>query len=690
MATITRIRQNSGLVLIVIGLGMGAFILGDFFRGGGQRQTQYVGEIAGEKIESIQYQRALDLQIEALRSVNQNPDAESTDQIRNQVWNDILREKTVGQEVRKAGFTVTQDEYDDLRWGDNVIPSFKNDRTFSPEGTFNPDAVKQYFKFIIETYPLYAQVQQKQIIENRETTKYYNAIAGGLKANSLEALKIARSNDSKISFEFVYKRLTTVPDSLVEISDLDLKAYYQAHKGEEKYEQNESRSARFVTFDVKATADDKKFIRQEIALLIPEFEKAENDSIFVLANAETKTGYNQIYSPGSLADAAADSLLSNAESGQVVGPYEENNAFKIAKITGENFEEQARVRHILLRTDGTNDQKIKIRADSLKRVIQSQRNFTEMVTQFSDDAASIKDGGVYDWFPQGRMVPEFNDASFNNRIGSISVVKTTYGYHIIEVLGQRELRQPKISVIDRAIVPSPDTFDEIYRTATDFSINYASAELFDQGADTLGLTAKTANKIKKGARSVAGLSNASDFSRWMYKANLNEISSPIEIDDQFIVALLTGIAEKGEPAFDDIKDQFKNQLLTERKKEFIISEMEGNTDLADLAKSLNLSVQTASNIPLSSNTIPGGGSGEEKVIGAAFTMEIGDVSVPMEGSSGVYVIEITDKKMPSDEALDAELFRDDIDQKYDSRVSNGVFSALRDDAEVEDNRSDFY
>ena len=690
MATITKIRQNSGLVLIVIGLGMGAFIMGDMFRGGGGQQTLYIGEIAGNEIDRIDFENRVNLQLESLRSINQSPDAATTDRIRTQVWNDMLREHTVMVQLNEAGITVTQDEYDDVRWGDNVLPSFRTDPTFSPEGIFNPDAVKQYFSFINKQYPLYAQVQQSQIIQSRETTKYYNAIAAGLKSNTLESLEMARSNDSKISFNFVYKRYNTIPDSTVEVSETDVKAYYQEHKGEEKYEQKESRNVSYIVFNVEPTENDKEFIRKDVESLINDFIASDNDSIFVVVNASTKTGFNQVYFPGSIADTTADLSLANAAIGDVIGPYLDGGAYKIAKVTGENFEKQARVRHILLKTTGVNDNQVKIRADSIKNVIRRKRNFETMVTEFSEDVASIKDGGVYEWFPQGRMVTEFNDAVFDGKKGDLIVVKTTYGYHIIEILGKREQRQPVIAVVDHKIIPSHDTFNEIYSEATDFSINTTDRVSFEESAKTLDFNITQADKVIKGAKNVKGLSDASELTRWLYKSDVDEISSPIEIGDKFIIAVNTKITEEGEPSFEDVKDIFEGFVILDKKKEMITAEMEGKTDLDELAASMGLQVQTATSIPFSSNNIPGGGSGDDEIIGEAFTLDIGDISVPLTGVSGIYVIELTDKQVPELEDLDSELFADDIDGRYETRVNSGVFSALREDADVVDNRLDFY
>jgi parvulin-like peptidyl-prolyl isomerase len=488
----------------------------------------------------------------------------------------------------------------------------------------------------------------------------------------------------------VYKRYSTIPDSAVVVSEQDIKSYYHEHKKEKKYKQKESRDVSFITFNVVASENDKAFIKKDLDLLIRDFEASEDDSAFVADNADNKTGYNQVYKSGTITDLTIDSLITNASIGDVVGPYEDRNSYKITKVTGEKFEEQARVRHILIKTTGINDDQIKLRADSIKNVIRRKRNFEEMVTGFSEDVASIKDGGVYEWFPQGRMVTEFNDAVFDGSKGDLVVVKTTYGYHIIEILGQREERQPIIATVDHKIVPSPDTFNEIYSEATDFSINNSDKASFVESAKALDISVIKADKVLKGAKSVKGINNASEFVRWIFKDDIDEVSSPIEIGDIFIVAIITKITNEGEPSFDDVKDIFKSLVTLDKKKEMIAAEMDGITDLGELATALKLQVQSAASIPYSSNTIPGAGSGDDEIIGEAFTLEIGDVSFPLSGVSGVYVIEVTDKQTPVLEDLDSELFADDINLRYETMVNSGVSSALREDAKIVDNRVDFY
>lgn len=690
MATITKIRQKSGLVLIVIGLGMGAFLLGDFFRGSGPgRQAQEIGSINGKTIDRMDFENRVNDEIESLRSINQSPTPQQMDQIRGRIWNNMIQEETVGLGAVNAGFAVTQGEYDDIRWGDNINPAFYNDPTFSPNGVFDPNQVKNYFNVINNNYPLYAKVQQKQLIDNQMYSKYYFAISKGLKANDIESLSIAESNDSKISFNFVLKRYTSIPDSTIEVSDADVKRYYDKHKNDKQYKQLASRGIKYVSFLVEASESDLSFLKNQMELVVPEFKNTENDSLFVINNSDNRQSFNQVYKDGSFLG-EEDSLIINASIGDVIGPFVNGDYYTVVKVTGDHFEKEAKVRHILLRTNGVNDDEIEARADSLIKVIKRKRNFVAMVDEFSDDVASVKDGGVYDWFPEGRMVPEFNDFSFNGKKGEIKSVKTTYGYHIVEILDQREERQPQIALVTRLIGPSNDTFDEIYSNATDFSINNSDLESFELSAEEGGFTVVEASRILKTSKGVPGMASSEAIVRWVNNANMDEVSTPIELNDRFVVGIVTDITDKGMPGYDNVKDRFRNLVISEKKVELAKAEMEGIVDLDELASALNVQVNTANTIPLSSNTIPGGGSNEPEVIGKAFTLEVGDISVPIEGKDGVYVIELTDKNMVDISEMDSELFAEDANSKYDNRVNTGVFNALRNDADVEDNRANFY
>jgi hypothetical protein len=423
-------------------------------------------------------------------------------------------------------------------------------------------------------------------------------------------------------------------------------------------------------------------------LLYREFENTNNDSLFVINNSDNRSAYNQNYTAGGFAG-AEDSLILNAAVGSVIGPFISGDHINLVKISGDRFVNEAKVRHILLRTDGSNDLVVAERADSILKVVKQKGNFSEMVTEFSDDVASVKDGGVYDWFPEGRMVPEFNDFCFNGKVGEFSSVKTTYGFHIIEILGQRDQRLPIIAVVNKLVEPSNETYDVVYSVATDFSINNEDLESFESAAKEQGFDIGEATRILKSAKGIPGLANSGEIVSWANNAKLDEVSTPIELENKMIVAVCTNITLKGTPSFENIEEVFRNLVVKEKKVELAKSEMDGITDLDELAKILNVQVQTATNIPFSTNNIPGGGSNEQEVIGKIFTLEVGDVSIPMEGKIGVYVVELTNKELVKWEDVDPELFMDEANGNYSNRVNTGVLSSLRKDAKVEDNRANF-
>lgn len=690
MATITKIRQQSGLVLIVIGLGMGAFILGDFFRPSGpSRQDQEIGSVKGQGISRVDYESRVNEEVEALRSTNQNPTPEQNEQIRQQVWNTIIQERTVGVEVEKAGFKVTKEEYDDIRWGDNINPVFLNNATFSPNGFFDPSIVKDYFSQINKVYPIYAKVNQIKIIDDQLYSKYFFAISKGLSANDLESIAIAESNDSKIDFNFVLNRYNSIVDSTVVVSDSDVKAFYNKHKKDKEYKQLESRGIKYISFSVEPSESDMLILKNLMDGLLLDFKNTDNDSLFVINNSDNRQGYFQNYVAGGF-KGEEDTLILNAAIGDVVGPFISGDYYNLVKISGDHFVKEARVRHILLRTDGTNDLVVGERADSLIKVIKRKRNFEDMVNEFSDDVASVPDGGVYDWFPEGRMVAEFNDFSFNGKIGAIESVKTTYGYHIVEILGQREERLPQVSIVNKIVEPTNETYNVVYAEATDFSINNGDFESFEAAATEQELTINNAARILKTSKGVPGMANSGELVSWAYSAVKDEVSTPIELNDQMIVAVLVNITEKGIPSYENVEENFKRLVIKEKKIEMAKEQMAGNTDLDALAADLNVQVQIATNIPFTTNNIPGGGSNEAEVIGKAFTLEqVGDVSIPIEGNDGVYVIELTNKKEVAIEDVDPELFADEANSAYLNRVNSGVFSSLRTDAEVEDERTSF-
>ena len=692
MALIGTIRKRSGLLIGAVGVAMAAFILGDFFTGGGSGRPEYhIGEVDGTPVQGEEYDYKVQDQIESLRSIGQRVDDQTTEQIREQVWNQLVRNKVMDSEINEAGIALTQGEYDDIRWGNNVLPEIKSDQTFiNPEtGQFDVDAVKNYFVYVQQQYPLYFKVQKERMISNRKLQKYNNAVKAGIMVNNVEAKHEYIATNKKADIRFVVKTYASIADSLVNVTESDIEAYYKKHKSDKKYRQEESRSIEYVAFDVKPTAEDIEDAKLWLADMVEDFESTENDSLFVANNSDTRTYETELYVEGTLTNKALDEKLTTSRTGDVVGPYKDGENYKLAKVLNNGEVPEVRARHILLTTaDGDDVKTLKAKADSLKKVIRKKKNFEALAKEFSKDPGSAANGGDLDWFGKGRMVPEFDKACFEGKKGDLVIVETQFGVHLIEITDTRKKDEIKIAVIKRAIEPSKSTLDAVYDIASVFSINNNNEELFFSAADEAGYVVQKANNILPNAKVIQGLTNSRNVVRWVYEAELGAVSEPFEVDNKFVVCILSEVKEKGEPSYDDLYEVFKAATIREKKAAMYQEKMAGFESLDALAGELGEEVKTAQGLTLNSYSIPGAGR-EPKVLGQIATLAAGNISVPLEGTSGIYVVEVTNVT-EAPEKDNYNVSRTTLATKVTSGIDFGVYNALREKADVEDNRYKFY
>jgi peptidyl-prolyl cis-trans isomerase D len=692
MAVIGKIRERSGLLLVIVGGAMAAFILTDLFSGRGSgRQDAVLGEVGGEEIGVMDFEKRVSDEIESYRNdFGQQVNAQMTEQVRNSVWNEMVKEKVMLGQVLDAGFALTKAEYDDIRFGNNILPDFRSQPNFQgPDGQPNKEALQQYFSNVQLNAPVYHEIQKRRITENRLYAKYTTLVKKSVFVNTAQARDDHEGKNLKASFSFVAKRYDSEADSLYTVSDKDLRRFYDEHKSELKYKQKPSRKFSYVLFPVQASEADRQQTLAELAGLREDLLSTTNDSLFVIANSDDRTYNKAPYTEGS-ADKLNDSLIVNAAVGDVVGPFSEGETWKLVKVKELADVPEARVRHILLSTqEGKSEDVQKQLADSLLAVVKKDRSkFEDLVTKFSNDPGSVSTGGVYEWFDKQRMVPEFTAASFDQKVGAITIAKTSYGFHIVEVLGQRTRQERRVVSLQRTMKPSPATFKEVYKKANDFSLRNKTEEAMKAAAEEAGLQLTAVEELRPDQRFVSGLQEPNSTISWVNRAELDQVSEPLEAGDNYVVALLTGIREEGVPALEDVRELFTKEAAKAMKAEAYIAKMQGKTDLNGLATELGGSVQSATDMLYNSFSIPGGYS-EFEVVGRLFALENGQTSVPLKGENAVYVVSMTNKT-PAGEATDLSAEKSSLLQRAQGRVDNGVFNALREAVGVKDNRSLYY
>ncbi len=695
MAVIGKIRSRmGGLLVVLVGGALLLFVVGDFLDNRqGLSNKRAVGTIGGEEVDLASFERRVSSEVDALRNdFGQPMDGNAQEQVRNSVWNEIVRQRVLKTQAEEAGFgsTLSKEEYDDIRFGNNIVADFKNQPNFQnpATGQVDPEKVRQWFVNVETASPTYYAIQKERMVENRLYEKYNKLVRESIFANTAQAKDEFEQKNLKATFDFAIKAFNTEADSLHAATDAELQTYYNAHKNERKYRQKASRDFDHVGFQVTATEEDKAAIRKELEDLRPEFETAKNDSVFCVGNGESRSYAVTPYTSGST-DVLTDSLITHADTGTVIGPYQNNDRYVLSKVKEFADVPEARVRHILLNSNETNDAEVKERADSILAVVKKDRSkFESLVTKFSDDGGSKANGGVYEWFDKNRMVPEFTKASFDEKTGAITVCKTSYGYHIVEVLGQRTRKERRICSVDRTIAPSPKTYQSVYKKANAFSLDNNTAEKFKSGADTMGLDVKNVEDLRLDQRSVPGLQETNTLVSWVNNAKVGDVSGPIQCGSVYVVATLRGITEEGVPALDDVREIFTREVVKEKKAQAFRAQMEGKTDLNALATEMGLQVQTATDMTFSANSIPGGYP-ENELIGRIFALKAGETAGPFTGDNGVYMVRMN-TVTPAPELTDATSEKQAWADRRKGSAEGQLLNALREAAGVVDERGKYY
>lgn len=694
MAVIGKIRERGGLLVGITLVSLALFILGDWLAGRGSgRRDQVLGTVNGEEIGMMEFERRVNDEVESYRNdFGQQVTAQMTEQVRNSVWQEMLKRKVMMEQVEEAGFSLTPAEYDDIRFGENILSEFRNQPNFQGEdGQPSPEKLQQYFQSVQLNAPVYHTIQKRRITENRLYSKYTTLVKKSVFVNSAQAKDDYLTKNTKATFNFVAKRYDSEPDSLYTVADKDLRRYYDQHKNDRKYRQQGSRKFEYVTFPVAPSDADRQATMAELAELREGLLASTDDSSYVVANSDSRSFNKTPYKEGT-ADKLNDSLIVNGPVGTVVGPYQEGDQWKLVKVTELAEVPEARVRHILLSTqNGKSEDEQKMRADSLLSVVKRDRSkFEDLVVKWSEDPGSNtkEKGGVYDWFDKQQMVPEFTAASFDEKVGAITIAKTSYGYHIVEVLGQRNRPERRVVTIERAMRPSPTTFKEAYKKSNDFSLRHTDLASFKQAAEEQGLQVTPVDELRNDQRFVPGLQEAGPVVTWVNRAEVGQVSEPMQSGDNYVVAILTGIKAEGVPQLEDVRDAFTKEVVKEKKAEAWMAQMEGKTDLNALATELKTSQQTATDLGYNVFNLPGGYS-EYEVVGRIFALENGQTSVPLKGETGVYVASMTNKTA-APEPQDLNVDRKGLLQRAQSRVDGQLYNALKEGANVKDERYKFY
>lgn len=723
MITIGKIREKSGLLLLVIGGALLLFILGEFVRnmGGSFVESNPRGEIYGEPIDEVRLTELIEMFTNSEKQQLAQQGREFTDQdaknAEDKAWNEYVRQALLDREFAALGIDVNGDEVDAFIFGTNGAQPNQMIMQYFPDST-GAGVDKNILEDFVRkadagervqngvdaqgqpTYFNYAEFWanlREEIANQRKANKYVTLIERGNYVTSLEAKEDYITKNEGKNISYVFRPYYSQETMDMTLSEDQFKAYYDAHKDDAKYKQKASRVLQYVTMEIKPTNEDMERGIERLAKLKDAFSKSEQDSLFVTINSEDKNfNRNQTFrsaltpgAPGSYPE-SVDEAFQSANTGDIVGPYVNGMRIEMAKVIGFETEKQAWVRHILI-TAGENGISFEVaqaKADSLIEVIKEKNNFVELVKAVSEDPGSIESNGEYKWFQEGQMVPTFNDYSFNSPLNKIGSVKTNYGIHIVEVLGRREAKLPKLAMVTSSVQPSETTILSYEQQAKDFwSLADETPEEFERVAQDSNLFVRPVTVFLENPQ-VSGFSPVAQNQILRFGFNKGaqvwDIGEPIKDGNRYIIVQLKKIKEEGAPDMEDARQimetDAKNDVIAQR----YLKEMNGMNDLNKLASKFNVPVQNAE-VTFAGGNIGNSGS-EPKVVGALFSgLKDGQVTKPIAGKQGVYVVKIVETIEPM-ATTDYSVSKTELTTRLFSSASRNALQGLIKYADVKDYR----
>lgn len=716
MALIGEIRQRSWLLIVLIGLGMGGFLLMDMIGNNGSSifgSRNTVGEIAGKDISITDFQEKQE------KLYGQS--AADPFSVREGTWQYYVREIIIQNEADALGLAVSEDELNELLYGPNpqtISPVIRQQLGDPQSGQVDMERLARIRQAVESDQLSKPEMDSwKSIVEQVKLDRLESKIniisAAAIYTPSWMAEMDYNASNQKADFRFVSIPYASIEED-IKVTDSELKAYLKENGGKFTSKE-ETRKFSYVLFDVEPTQEDSAAIAKNLADQIESWASTEDDSLFVV----NSTGgiYSKTYdAKEDLAPQVADTLAQISK-GTIIGPYIDGSKYKIAKLLDKKvIPDSVNVRHILRNIDASDPnafataQTERALLDSLIGLLESgAASFDSLAAQYSQDPGSKDKGGVYEAVPPGQMVPQFNDYIFyEGEVGEYKIVGTQFGLHLIEVTRKYTTSNTtgyQVAYIQESIIPSQDTEKEVLRNASKFAASLKNLEDLEAKAEKEGYEVKTTTiGSKRNDFRLIGIGNgqaARDIIKWGYDAETGDASREVYtfenvgedlFIDKYAVVGLASVSPAGLASLDDavVRLEAETAVKNRKKAEMIKAKIKDGQSLDAIASANSSQVQTASQVSFNTTNVAGMGN-EPKVVGKVFSAatKTNEVSAPIEGNTAVYVIEVTFKPEPT-VPTDLPSAKQQASAPMKGQVRQRLYQSLLEQSEVNDYRFRFF
>ena len=720
MAILSKIRDRSMFLILIVGLALFAFVIDpssiqQFFS---SSKINAIGQVNGEDIDREEFAQ----EVEAYRS--QSGGRVTQMQAVNAIWNSMVSEKIFKTQLEKAGIVVGEKDI----WDAMVaLPEIQNSPLFKNEaGLFDEEKLKEYIANLKDDAQggnsaawLNWLETEKRIKLSLERNAYTTLVASGLGASLEEGKREYLLNNTNIDAQFVYIPYTTVADSLISIKKSEIQKYI--NENPVKFKSEPTRSLQYVRFNIEPSEADETEVKNEVEGFINDREEYSNAAkstvkIVGLKNAtnyeaflndnKSDLSFDSGYKFKSQLPSEVSEEIFNASEGDVVGPYKDNGYYKISKVVEViQLPDSVKSSHIIVpyagatrSTSTKTKEEAKKTADSIYALVRNNKaKFTEIADEINTDGTKGK-GGDIGWIRKNQAFSPSFDKSFadyiyKNKKGSVGVVESAFGYHVISIDDQTKPEKAvQLATFARVIEASEETENTIFEKAETLASKLSEGLGLDELAKENEYKIQSAFNLKALDENIPGISNQRQIVTWAFNAE-REIGDSKRFDIDVVgkrgyaVVVLTGKTEKDS---DEVTTEQINKvrpILINQKKAAIISEKIKGDSLEEIAKNNNTNVRTASSVNLGSPLLPGVGN-EPAVIGAMSAFKLGEISDVVEGQKGVFVFKV-DKRDTPVELDNYDTFRNKVLTLLKGRQYQ-LYKVLEETADITDNRSKFF
>lgn len=700
MAVIGKIRQRSGLLIVVIGIALAAFILGDFAKKD-KRQTPNIGVVNGENISIQDFNRKFEENVEATRKQRQVERLSQDEmfRVRESTWNQMVQDMVMKEEMDKLGLIVTSEELFDQIQGTNphpaVISNFQNPET----GQYDRSLVMNYLQNLDQMEQAAKDqwlVFERYIKEDRLRTKYENLITKSYHLPKAMAELTFHDKNDKVQLSLTGIRYATVADSLVTVTDKDYQEFYTENK--KSFERDAMRDIEYLVFDIVASQEDNNKAQSMILQLAEEFRGTTNVASFVNANSETR--YDSTWLTREAVPVNLEGIIFDQEPGFVYGPYFEEGSYKLTRLVDATSRpDSLKASHILIAYSGSmrseqtrTKAQAQSMADSLLNEIKKKNlKITDLAATLSDDQSAQTNAGDLGWFKDGQMVLPFNNFVLDNKVGTVGIAETDFGYHIIEVTGKKEpQKMVRLATITYEVAPSTKTYQDVFAKASKFATDNKTSEQFNRAVEAEGLNKRVAPALREMSNRIPGIENPRQVIRWAFddETSVGDVSTIFDLDNMFVIALVTKKSDKGIPELADIKETIQPQVLNKKKGEYIVEKIKSEgEDLNKIASTFNSQVEST-DLTFDARMLLNFGQ-ESKVIGKIFTLSNGSFA-PIAGSTAAFAVKVNNTTVATLPSQMDQLATEGRSAFEANVRNNAAFRALEKVIKVEDNRMLFY